>query len=853
MEQLFLIDGHAICYRAFYAIRELRNSHGQPTNAVFGFVQMIRKIINDYHPERMIVCFDAKGQTYRQQKYTDYKIQRPDMPDDLVSQIPLIHAVLDGYQIHHYDVEGYEADDLIGSIVQKYKDRYTITIVSDDKDLYQLAGDTVQFYSPRQQAIRTWDDVLAKFDFDPRFVADFLALAGDSSDNIPGVPGVGKVTATKLIKAYGSVESMYEQLDTITPEKIREKLRMHEDSARISKELALLVLDAPVPEDDNLMIVGEPRRDVLFSLFSQLEFTRLTSEFAESVRNRALVKIYDQQEDPKPWSQLLSDLPGLQSIALGVETTDEQLRVYVSANDHSVHIVQPDALENCLERLIPLDVRLIVYDLKGWIHRFPVLKRFPLDRCVDVLLAAYVINPSESRWDLDTLLMRYLNIVVGQDALVSESTVLLPQLSAVLEQELKDLDQLKLFHELEMPLAVVLADIESHGVHLDTDLLSLLSTRCAGEIESLTDQLYRLAGHEFNINSPKQLSQVLFEELKLPVVKKTKTGFSTDEQVLSTLSQDHEFPKLILKYRQLAKLKSTYIDALPKMIDPVTQRIHTEFLQYGTETGRLSSRHPNLQNIPVRTEMGRQIRQAFNVSSDECVMLALDYSQIELRIMAHLSNDARLVEAFVTGQDIHNYTASLIFEVAENAITPEMRYATKRVNFGIIYGISAFGLSKDLNCSAAEAQSFIDTYFERYPGVKAFMDQCIEQCRELGYVETILKRRRYIPDIHHKNAGIRQFAERQAINTPVQGSAADLMKLAMNRIHQHLGERYPECLMILTVHDELIFECPRGIVEPVLALVKADMEEAISLNVPVCVSMKSGRNWLELEEVAVTL
>jgi DNA polymerase-1 len=425
------------------------------------------------------------------------------------------------------------------------------------------------------------------------------------------------------------------------------------------------------------------------------------------------------------------------------------------------------------------------------------------------------------------------------------------KLAAVLRLELNDKNQAGLLENLEMPLARVLSDVEANGICLDRDFLQGLSDACAEQIKTLQADIYKIAGREFNMNAPKQLSVVLFEDLKLPAVKKTKTGYSTDEGVLTKLSEDHEFPKLILQYRQLAKLKSTYIDALPKLVDEHSGRIHTEFLQYGTETGRLSSRHPNLQNIPVRTEMGRQIRRAFTVDSPDVQLLAMDYSQIELRIMAHLSGDERLLEAFQTGQDIHNYTASLIFNVAESEITPDMRYATKRVNFGIIYGISAFGLSKDLKCSAKEAQSFIDTYFERYPGVKKYMVHCIQQCQDLGYVETILKRRRYIPDIHHKNVAVRQFAERQAINTPVQGSAADLMKLAMIRVHDQLNQHHPQCRIVLTVHDELIFECPTHLITSVVELAKSEMESAIHLDVPIVVTAKSGRTWLELEVVGV--
>ena len=789
-QRVFLIDAHGLCYRAFYAVKALKNSKGQPTNAIFGFCNILRKILADCKPTHVAVCFDVGKQTHRQKKFADYKIQRQAMPDDLVIQIKTIRDIVSAYGFPIFELEGFEADDVMATLSLRFaKENVDVFIATDDKDMAQLVGDHIKLYSPRQERVIDAKDVVEKFGVSPLQITDYIALAGDPSDNIPGVKGIGEVGARKLLEKFNSLEGIYNHVDGVTPPKLQEKLMASRQEAFLSKELA--ILDNQVPLDAVLddLAFPQPNRARLFTLFNELEFRKFAQEYAplDAVPQEPI-------EDLKTWAQ----------------DNDEGKPVF------------------------------IVYDLKslrkaGQVSEGPHPPVIPAKAGIfDVYLADYLLAGGQGQYHLPTLR--------ATDGGMRE-------LYGIQKRLLKEQNLEFLFYEVEMPLSDVLFEMEANGVRLDVMVLEDLSKECQTKIVQLEESLFKIAGTRFNVNSPKQLSEILFERLKLPAVKKIKTGFSTNEEVLTKLSHQHPLPALILEYRQMAKLKSTYIDALPLLVDPKSQRLHATFNQAGAETGRLSSNNPNLQNIPIRTEFGQRIRRAFVPYEQGHVLLSADYSQIELRILALLAKDEDLKKACRGEGDIHRYTASLIFEVPENKVDEKMRYAAKRINFGIIYGMSAFGLAKDLDVSIAQAQDFIDKYFLRYPKVRSFLDGEIQKARDLGYVTTLFGRRRYLPDIHNRNMGLRQFAERQAINAPMQGTAADIIKIAMVKISRRIAQEKLSSTMIMTVHDELVFDVPQGEVKTMAALVRQEMEGAMDLSVPMKVSAKVGPNWLEMKSV----
>ncbi len=846
--KIFLIDGHALCYRAFYAIAELANSKGQPTNAVYGFISTLRKILREHAPSHMAVCFDVGKKTRRQEKFAEYKIQRPSMPEGLISQIPIIKKVIEAYRIPVFEMEGYEADDLIGTITQKLKNKGTeIVIASDDKDMYQLVTDRVSMYSFRQDKILGTKESEERFGIKPSLIADYIGLCGDNADNIPGVNGVGEVTARNLVNEFGTLDNLYKHLQEVKQAKLREKLVTQKDAAFFSKGLAVLEADAPLDVSLEDLKIHDPDSQELFRLFNELEFRKFAQEFSgkTSADVPAQTRQLETADDFKNFEAMVKQHGSLAVLLEYSKETGECTRIWLAAGSDAVSL---DATKASHVKALLNDERVakIAYNVKE-LKNFFNQERINGD-VFDALLAGYLLLSGQAAFDIPALSWQYLKeaIAEGDHAL---STAALLKLAPFMKKDLEAKDLWKLYQDLELPLTWVLAAMEHEGVKIDTQVLSKLSQECEGRILDMTSRLYAMAGVEFNLNSPKQLSEVLFVRLKLPVIKKTKTGFSTDEEVLSRLAAKHEIAQLILAYRQISKLKSTYIDALPKLVNPKTNRLHATFNQTGTETGRLSSNNPNLQNIPIRTEMGREIRRAFIALNKSDVLLSADYSQIELRVLAHLAHDENLIKAFKDDQDIHAYTAGLIFDVPESKVDASMRNAAKRVNFGIIYGISAFGLAKDLGVSSLEAQDFIDRYFLRYPRVKAFMDGEIKKAQELGYVTTILNRRRYIPEINSKNIGLRQFAERQAINTPVQGSAADLMKLAMVYIQDELQKKKLKSKMLITVHDELVFNVPSDEKNVMAALVREKMENVLKLAVPITVSIKVGRNWLEMDKV----
>lgn len=849
-----MIDGHALCYRCFFAIRVLATSKGRPTNAVFGFVRTIRNILREYKPDYMAVCFDTPQKTHRQEKFAEYKIQRPAMPDELRSQIPVIKDVLRAFNLAIFEKGGFEADDIIATISKKStKKDLEVVIVSDDKDMYQLAASNIKYLNSKRGALLGTKELKDKLGFEPERITDFIGLAGDQSDNIPGVTGIGAVGARQWINEFGSLEAIFKHFEKIEQLKGKEKLLIDQrEAALFSKELAILDEAVPIDCDLSKLKLKAPDKKQLFAIFQDLEFWKLAEEFSSQESSEA-INVHSISK-PTELKSFIKEVETKGKFAFLIEGNEQDGlfangTIFVTAgggNVYSLAVNDASALKLIFENKRILK---ITYNIKDMFKALSAQNIDCVDEVFDVMLAGYLLEATQSSFELKNLTWNYLKSSISNEQKTSGEVVAIERLFSLLSKELKDKSLLSLFEDIEMPLARVLFEVEENGVNLDLALLKRLSKDCAKKINELTVTLYSMADEEFNLNSPKQLSHVLFEKLKLPVIKKTKTGFSTNESVLTILADQHEFPSLLLEYRKLAKLKSTYIDALPKLVNQKTGRVHAQFNQTGTETGRLSSSNPNLQNIPIRTELGRQIRKAIIPSQKDLILVAADYSQIELRVLAHLSGDKSLIKAFKDGEDIHAFTASLIFDVEEKDVTAEMRNSAKRVNFGIIYGISAFGLANDLKVTQPEAQQFIDKYFHRYPAVKEFMDSEIKKCEKDGYVLTILNRRRYIPEINSKNGAMRQFAQRQAINTPVQGSAADLIKLAMINIQNEIEACKYKAKMISTVHDELVFEVPPKEEETLIDLVRDKMEHAVKLTVPIEVSVKAGKNWLEMEEV----
>lgn len=851
---LYLIDAQAICYRAFYAVRGLGTSQGQPTNAVFGFVNALRKILADYDPKYIGVCFDSKA-TRRLKKFAEYKIQRPKMPDELRSQMSLIREVVEAYALPCFIQEGYEADDLIATLAKMAKrEGMSVVIVSDDKDMFQLVTDHVTVYASRQEKIFGPEEVENFMGVRPDQVVDYMALAGDRIDNIPGVKGIGEVSAKQLIKEYGDLESIFKNADKISSARIRKALAGGRESAMLSRDLALLEADAPIQLKLEALARKAPDQIKLLEMFNRLEFRKFAAEIMGKGAQASAVPV-EHIEDPSQAKNLVKKIQKSGAFAFLLEgAMDEEdlfshRRLLVAVGDDKNYAIPFNKHQWLGDIWNDENLAAVTYDIKNSLKILASVGCDIRGPVFDVMLAAYVLMPGRNDYGVSSLAWQYQKTMLGETPEVSSETAAVYALYRPLLKELKDKGLFSLFQEIEVPLAKVLARMETVGVSLDLGILGNLSRDSHDRLETLQKELIDMAGEEFNLNSPKQLSHILFEKLKLPVVKRTKTGFSTDEEVLTRLAEKHKFPSKILEYRQLAKLQSTYIDALPKLVNPRTGRLHASFDQTGTETGRLSSSNPNLQNIPIRTEFGRQIRKAFVASSSKHRIVSADYSQIELRILAHLAGDENLQRAFAQDQDIHDFTAALIFEVKEEDVTREMRDTAKRVNFGIIYGMSAFGLAKDLGIPQPQAQDFIDRYFLRYPKVRLFMDEQIAKCEKDGFVTTLLNRRRYIPEIHSENMAIRQFAQRQAINTPVQGSAADLIKLAMIRVQQALERERLKSQMIITVHDELVFDVPIDEMKDLTRVARQEMEHALTLNVPIRVSIAQGKNWLETEKV----
>jgi len=842
--KLYLIDATAFCYRAFYALKSLSTSSGQPTNAVYGFLNMFNKITKGHKPDYIAACFDVSRDTFRSKKFAEYKIQRPPMPDGLGSQIALIKELLEAYGVAVLEKEGFEADDIIAYFANKAAESKTqVVVVSSDKDMLQLVGKQVSVFNPYKDDGIVYDEAKVKevFGVQPQQIADLIALMGDSADNIPGVEGIGQKTAVKLISEFGSLDKLLRHVDKVNPEKIRQSILESIEKIKLNKELVHLGVSLDMDFDLEKLRATEPDIEKLTGLFKKLEFKR----FLKALPGQSPVSSQDVKLCACKAQEIRSLSAKQRELTVCGETKDSMV---FAAGDKFCKFTDS---QDDQELLSDPRVKKVGHDLKK-LKVSLAKENLILDGLYfDTMIAAYLLNPSKPGYQLEDVSFDFLGgqfLGAGQvnPAACAEAVL---KLKPLLEEQLKEKGLYELFSTLEMPLVAVLAGMEEAGIKIDLKLLKQLSQDIAARLVKLIAEIYETSGTEFNINSPKQLGEVLFGKLKLPVIKRTKTGPSTNEDVLRQLSQKHKLPELLLEYRQLTKLKSTYIDALPLLVDARSGRLHTSFNQTGTETGRLSSSNPNLQNIPIKTDIGKHIRRAIIACDKKHCLVSCDYSQIELRILAHLSADETLIEAFHKGEDIHRATAALIYETPEDRVEDKMREIAKRVNFGILYGQTAFGLGKDLDISVNQAQDFIDAYFLRYPKVKLYVDQQVKNAEDNGFVTTLLGRRRYIPEIKSKNQGLRLFAQRQAVNTPIQGSASDLIKLAMVKIDGELKDNNLKARMILQIHDELVFELPHAELGLLVKIARECMEHVLELKVPVRVDIKKGDNWLEMEPI----
>ncbi|MCK9418044.1 MAG: DNA polymerase I [Nitrospirae bacterium] len=880
----YIIDGNSYIYRAFYAIRGLSNSAGLPTNAVFGFANMLLKVIKDKAPALLAIVFDPKGPTRRHGEYKEYKAHRPPMPGDLIPQIPYIHKLVEAFRIPVFVIEGQEADDVIATLARNAESHgMDITIVTGDKDLLQLVGPRIKVYDTLKDKVYEPADVEERFSVPPDRVVEIMGLMGDASDNIPGVPGIGEKTAQVLIRQYRTIENLLAHTHEITKPKLKQSLIEYADLARLSRELAILHTDVPIEISYDDLKLKAPDGPALLRILKELEFTALLKhviqEPEQDVEYRTILEEKDLQD-------LIRALSSTDEFCFDTETTSldamqaELVGISFSIRPHQAYYLPlghryPGApkqisLEHALDALKPVmgDPAIrkigqnIKYDLLVLGHYGIPVKGISFD----TMIASYLLNPGKASHGMDALALEYLNhkTITYADVTGSgkkqigfaevdvqtatrysgEDADITLRLKQTLAPLLREQDLERLFSDMEMPLMEVLVDMERVGVKINAEYLSLMSKKLGIDMAGIERSIYELAGTEFNINSPKQLAEILFVKLKLTPTKKTKTGFSTNVDVLEALAPLHPLPAEILKFRTLSKLKSTYIDALPLMINPKTGRLHTSLNQTVTATGRLSSSEPNLQNIPIRTEVGREIRKAF-IAEHGASLLSADYSQIELRVLAHMSKDPALIKTFQNDEDVHTRTASEIFGLTPEEITPEMRRKAKAVNFGIIYGISAFGLAQDIGVSNAEAKRYIDNYFARYPKVREFIDRTIRDATTNGYVSTLFNRRRFIPELASSTVAVRNFGERMAVNTPIQGTAADLIKLAMINVQKRITRESLQSKMILQVHDELVFEVPDREREPMKKLVKEEMEGVLALSVPIRVDMGVGKNWDE--------
>lgn len=870
LKNIFLVDGHSFLYRAFYGTPYLSNSKGVPSNAIYAFINMIRKIIKEREPDTLVIVFDSGTPSFREDIYREYKAQRQPMPDNLSVQIPYVKTILDAMGLPILEKEGFEADDIIGTIVYSLRGEDCMTyIVTGDKDIMQFVSDRVFIVDASKNLVLGEQEVQEKFGISPSQITDYLALRGDSSDNIPGVPGIGDKTAREILETFGTLDEIYENIEKIKKASVRERLIRGKDLALMSRELATIRLDVPLETGIEALFGKAEDTETLRRLYRELEFTTLYNEIAPP-RSR--------EKAPEPVKDMSSIDP--RKVALlaqfqGKNPRDVHLECFALFDGtHSYFSNSEDELEYLVEkseRLITHNLKpLLVFQMKRMEERGQIKESSISDLCsrtrdsdgdedegsfafFDTMLASYLINPLRKDYGLEAIAGEFLGMDIssqGTKERLIEGAGALFELKDTLLAEMDRIDLVGLFRDIEMPLIEVLAGMEFSGVRVDRRALLGLSRDFDGRINNYVREIHRLADEPFNINSPKQLSRILFEKLQLPPRKKTKTGYSTDVDVLETLSGLHALPKLILEYRTLAKLKSTYVDVLPNLIYPYTGRIHASFNQMVVSTGRLSSSDPNLQNIPVRGEEGANIRQAF-IPADSFILISSDYSQIELRVLAHISGDSLLNEAFLRDEDIHAKVAREVFSVEEDEVTPDMRRTAKVINFGIIYGMSSFGLSKEIGVSQKEAQRYIEAYFDRYRGVCRFIEETLASVRSTGFARTLFGRIRHIPEINNPDNKVRHLGERVAMNTPIQGTAADIIKLAMVNIRRKIFERAFSSRLIMQIHDELVFEVHQDEIDAMEELIKTEMENVVTLSVPLKVSIGKGRSWAEAQDLFI--
>ncbi|MEI3606027.1 DNA polymerase I [Pseudogracilibacillus sp. SE30717A] len=874
-KKLVLIDGNSILYRAFYALPLLHNDKGIFTNAVYGFTNILLNILENEKPSHMLVAFDAGKTTFRHSTYKEYKGGRQKTPPELSEQFPLSRELLNAFQIPHYELEMYEADDIIGTLAGiGEKEGFEVKVISGDQDLLQLVSDhvTVDLTKKGVSEVESYtpEKMLEKMELSSNQIIDLKALMGDSSDNIPGVPGVGIKTATKLLKQYKTLDTIYENLEEISGKKLKENLQNHKEDAFLSRELATIDLDSPLTISlEELGYKGYEYKNI-YELFSELEFRSLLDRLhGEKSDEEVVVEL--ETFDYQIVDEITEDLfTGKDALHVEMITDNyheaniEAIGIVNENGNYAIKTEQALTSEVFKNWLQDQSKEKYVFDAKGvkvaLLHRGIKLEGITFD----LQLASYLLNPSDNNEEITAIGRRLgeKNVFLDEEVYGKGAKRKVPEFEKVSEhvarkthiiytlkdrfmKELINNEQLELFNELELPLATILAEIEYFGVKVDIDRLKEMGKELTDRLDTIESDIHDLAGEKFNINSPKQLAVILFEKLKLPVIKKTKTGYSTAADVLEKLEPEHEMiPKLLL-YRQLKKLQSTYVDGLLKVVRKDTHKIHTRFNQALTQTGRLSSTEPNLQNIPIRLEEGRKIRQAFIPSEQGWVMFAADYSQIELRVLAHISGDKKLVEAFQEDKDIHTQTAMDVFHVSESEVDSNMRRQAKAVNFGIVYGISDYGLSQNLQITRKEAKTFIDKYFSVYPEVKQYMEDIVQEAKHNGYVSTLMKRRRYLPEITSRNFNLRSFAERTAMNTPIQGSAADIIKKAMIDLDSRLKKENLQARMLMQVHDELILEAPKEEIEQLSKIVPEVMENTVLLDVPLKVDYSFGESWFD--------
>ena len=878
-EKIVLIDGHSILNRAFYGLPDLTNSEGLHTNAVYGFLNILFRTLEEEQPQYLAVAFDVHAPTLRHQMYADYKGTRKPMPSELREQVPMLKEVLRAMDIELVEKAGYEADDILGTLAERCEKKgMEVTVVSGDRDILQLASDRIMIRMPKTVRGKTTienyhaKEVLERYQVEPKQIIELKALMGDTSDNIPGIPGVGEKTATKLIVEYGSIENAYAHVEEIRPNKAKESLKNNYDLAVMSKKLATIDTNAPVECDLEHAKIRNLYTEEAYEMFRRLDFKNLLGRFdsaAVKEQDSLFIRVETDLEEAEALLKQAAVQPavGLEllestaheilGLAVAWEKDGEPEVCYIPASE----TVTVGFLKEKTEELFAAVEKVCVMDIKKLLKN---VKNIRPEQVFDAGIAAYLLNPLKNTYTYDDLAKEYLQVYLPSTEEIFD-TAKLPDLAAVsdelagcyagnmayavyrvreiMEQHLEAEGMSRLYQEIEIPLAFTLADMEEAGIRVEAEELKAYGERLQVRIGELEEKIYQEAGETFNINSPKQLGVILFEKLQLPGGRKTKSGYSTAADVLEKLAPDHPIVSDILEYRQLAKLKSTYADGLSAFIGP-DGRIHSTFNQTITATGRISSTEPNLQNIPVRMELGRLIRKVF-LPADGCVFIDADYSQIELRVLAHMSGDEKLIAAYRQAEDIHRITASEVFHVPFDEVTPLQRRNAKAVNFGIVYGISSFGLSQDLSISRKEAQQYIEKYFETYPGIKGFLDGCVEQAKEQGYSVTMFGRRRPVPELKSSNFMQRSFGERVAMNAPIQGTAADIIKIAMIRVNERLKREQLRARLLLQVHDELLIEAPLEEVDQVQRILEEEMTHAADLKVKLEIDMHTGNSWYE--------